>query len=453
MRIVALALLATATLSVSRRVDAQQPQPPAPASTQPLQRVQLDSIVAVVGTTPILLSDLFEAINQRRAAGIQLPSDSAGQMAFARDVLNGLIDEEVLVQRAQADTGVTVDEADVLNSTEQEMKRQRSRFQSDADFAAALRQSGFGPPDEYRRWLGEQVRRGALQRRLVEKLRRAGKIIPVGVTEAEIAEAVQNEKKQLGRKPPTVTFRQIVVPTQASAKALAAARAKAESLHKDIKAGADFELLAKRESMDTTTNKNGGDLGWQRRQTIPGYEQLDALLFVLNPGQLGPVVETPDGYHVVRVDRVRPGEVKARQILIRPAYDSSDIARAHVRADSVLALWKAGQLPLDTLYARYHDPIEEKGSLQPFPRSELPESYATAFAAGKPNEFVGPFRIEDAARGVPKYVVAQLIDVDSGGEYTDAELRDRLRESLAEAKAIRRLIDTLKKETYVSVRL
>ena len=78
---------------------------------------------------------------------------------------------------------------------------------------------------------------------------------------------------------------------------------------------------------------------------------------------------------------------------------------------------------------------------------------ATAFAEGKPNEFVAPFRIEDASRGVPKFVVAQVIEADSGGEYSVAELREQLRESLAEAKAIRRLIDTLKQETYVSVRL
>lgn len=449
MRFLVAALAGVITLGATTRGAAQQtPAPPRAASL-----VGLDSIVAVVGTTPILMSDLLDAINQRRAAGMEMPNDSAGQLKMAREILDGLIDEEVLVQRARADTGVTVDEADILNSVEQEMKRQRSRFASDAEFATALRQSGFGLPEEYRRWLGEQVRRGALQRRLVAKLRQEGKMIPVGVTEKEISEAAESQIKALGRKPPTVTFRQIVVPTTASDKARAAARAKAESLLKDIRAGADFELLAKRESMDTTTNKNGGDLGWQRRQTIPGYEQIDQLLFNLNPGQVGPVAETPDGFHVVRVDRVRPGEVKARQILVRPAYDSTDMTRAQARADSVLALWKAGQIPLDTLYARYHDPIEEKGSLQPFPRSDLPPSYATAFAEAKPNEFVAPFRIEDAARGVPKFVVAQVIEADSGGEYTVAELREQLRESLAEAKAIRRLIDALKQETYVSVRL
>ncbi len=448
MHILATVLLAAA-LGASTHLSAQPPQP-APAA---VQRVGVDSIVAIVGTTPILWSDLIEAINQRRSAGMEVPNSDSGQLRVMREVLSGLIDEEVLVQRAKADTGVQVEDADVLNSVEQEMKRQRSRFQTDAEFATALRQSGFGPPDEYRRWLGDQVRRASLQRRLVEKLRRDGKIIPVGVTEAEIAEEVERRKGQLGAKPPTLTFRQIVVPTTASGKARDAAQAKAEALLKDIRAGADFELLAKRESMDTTTNKNGGDLGWQRRQTIPGYEQLDGLIFRLNPGQVGPVVETPDGFHVVRVDRVRPGEVKARQILIRPAYDSSDIAKTQLRADSLFAIWKAGQQPLDTLYARYHDPIEEKGSLQPFPRSELPSAYATAFAEAKANEFVAPFRIEDPARGVPKFVVAQVIEVDSGGEYSVAELRDQLRESLAEAKAIRRLIDTLKRETYVSVRL
>jgi peptidyl-prolyl cis-trans isomerase SurA len=451
MRILAALLFVTTAAGSSAAVAAQPPQPATPPAAE--RRAGLDSIVAVVGKTPILWSELIEAVNQRRAAGMEMPNDSAGQMRVLREVLDGLVDEEVLVQRAQADTGVQVDEADILNSVEQEMKRQRSRFQTDAEFAAALRQSGFGPPEEYRRWLGDQVRRGALQRRLVEKLRRDGKVIPVGVTEAEIAEAAKTQTDRLGRKPPTITFRQIVVPTTASQRARAAARAKAESLLKDIRAGADFELLAKRESMDTTTNKNGGDLGWQRRQAIPGYEQFDGLVFGLNPGQTGPVAETPDGFHVVRVDRVRPGEVKARQILIRPVYDSSDVERARARADSVFNFWKSGTLPVDTLVARYHDPIEEKGSLQPFPRSELPPAYATAFAEAKPNEHVAPFRIEDAARGVPKFVVAQVIEADSGGVYTVAELRDQLREQLAEAKAIRRLIDTLKRETYVSVRL
>ena len=62
-------VLAGAALGVSTQVAAQPPQPPPPAQA-PGQKVPLDSIVAVVGTTPILFSDLVEAINQRRSAGL-----------------------------------------------------------------------------------------------------------------------------------------------------------------------------------------------------------------------------------------------------------------------------------------------------------------------------------------------------------------------------------------------
>src|SRR5918992_486564 len=61
----------------------------------------VDRIVAVVGTEPITLSQLYTAVNERRAQGLQLPSDSAGQAAIARQVLGELVDEEVLVQKAR----------------------------------------------------------------------------------------------------------------------------------------------------------------------------------------------------------------------------------------------------------------------------------------------------------------------------------------------------------------
>ena len=46
-------------------------------STQVTHDVPMDRIVAVVGTTPILWSEVLEVINQRRAQGMQVPEDSA----------------------------------------------------------------------------------------------------------------------------------------------------------------------------------------------------------------------------------------------------------------------------------------------------------------------------------------------------------------------------------------
>src|SRR5207302_10547720 len=123
----------------------------------------------------------------------------------------------------------------------------------------------------------------------------------------------------------------------------AAAKAKAESLLVDIKKGADFELLAKRESMDPGSKETGGDLGWNRRSQM--VREFDRWMFALAPGQLSPVIETQYGYHIIRLDRAQPQEVKARHILIKPKMDSADVAAARLRADSVLAIWKNGKAP------------------------------------------------------------------------------------------------------------
>ena len=58
----------------------------------------------------------------------------------------------------------------------------------------------------------------------------------------------------------------------------------------------------------------------------------------------------------------------------------------------------------------------------------------------------------DPSAGVNKYIVAQVTFLDEAGEYTLKEVRERLRSQLSEERSMRRLIDTLKKQTYVSVR-
>jgi parvulin-like peptidyl-prolyl isomerase len=396
-----------------------------------------------------LWSEVTVVFQQRRAQGLPLP-DSAGQVELARQIVSDLIDEELLVQRASADTSITIAEADLTTTVEQQMKQLRARYPNDQQFIADLKTSGFGSQEEYRRWLLEQTRRRELQQRYVAKLQREGKMINVAVSDADVNEAFEREKERLPKRPPSVTFRQVVITTTASEKAKAAAKAKAESLLAVIKGGANFEQIAKRESMDSTTREQGGDLGWNRREKmVPEFANV---MFALPPGQLGPVTETQYGYHLIRVDRVKPSEVKARHILIKPKYDSSDIARARSLADSVLRLWKSG-VAYDSLVKKFHDRDELEGSLEPFPRSQLPESYAHAFEGKKSGEFIEPFAIQDPQRGVPKFVVAQLTDVTEAGDYTLAELRDRIRGQLQQERSFRRLIETLKKETYVWVNL
>ena len=415
-----------------------------------LKDFSMDRIVAVVGTTPLLWSEVLEVINQRRAQGIAIPEDSLGMIALARQVVGDMVDEEILVHKALGDTTIVIADADLATTVDQQMKRLHDQFKSDPEFVQALKTGGFGNQEEYKRWLTDQARRRALSQKLVQHLTQTGKMIAVAVTETEITEAFEKNRTQLPKRPATLTFRQIVIATSPTLKSKDVARIKAESLSAEINRGGDFASIAKRESMDPGSKDQGGDLGWNRRGVM--VQAFDQMMFALNPGQVSPVVETTYGYHIIKVDRVKPSEVKARHILIKPALDSSDANRAAQLADSLLKVWKAGA-SYDTLVARFHDTDELPGSLDPFPRDQLPESYKGSLAATKSGDYFGPFAIDDKLRGLPKYVVGQVLVALDEGEYTVKDLREQIREQLQQEKSFRRLIDSLKKEIYVSIRM
>ncbi|HEY8174763.1 MAG TPA: peptidylprolyl isomerase [Gemmatimonadaceae bacterium] len=425
--------------------------PAAPAAPTPDTTViPLDRIVGVVGDQPITQFDVEERIlAMRQQPAFKAPTTEAEYNKIALDVINQLVDEELLVQKAKL-LKVEVQDRDLSANVDRQMRDIRSRFASDAEFRAELAKAGLGTPEEYRRFLTDQLRRGELQRRVIEKMKQDGKIPPVNVSQAEVEEAFNRSRATLPKRPATVTFRQIVVAPKPSEREKDVARVKAESLLAEIKSGSDFERVAKRESMDSASRERGGDLGWNRRGVmVPEFERW---MFGLRPGDLSPVVETVHGFHIIRVDRVQPGEVKARHILVRPAIDSTDEARARAEADSVAQQWKAGA-PFDSLARKHHDYAsgEETSILTPMTRDSMPASYQTAFRGKKTGDVVA-FPIAGVA-GHPKFVVAQLATVDQGGEYKLSDLRERVRQQLVEEGSIRRFLDSLRKETYVSIRI
>jgi peptidyl-prolyl cis-trans isomerase SurA len=426
---------------------AAQTTPPTPAPRDSTV-IGLDRIVAVVGPKALTQYDVQERmLAMRQQPGFKPPSNETEMNQLAHEVLNQIIDEEVLVQKAE-ELKVEIPDNELNATIDKQMREIRARFTSEAEFRAELAKAGLGTPEEYRRFLIEQMKRNELQRRAIEKLRGEGRIPPVNVSEAQVEEAFNRSRTTLPRRPATVTFRQIIVSPKARESAKVLARAKAESLLAEIRSGGDFERIAKRESADSASREQGGDLGWARRGAmVPEFERW---MFGLRPGDLSPVVETAHGYHIIRVDRVQPGEVKSRHILVKPAIDSTDDARARAEADTVAQRWAAAT-PFDTLVKRYHDPLEETTILTPIARDSMPESYRQAFTGKKAGETV-VFPIQ-GVQGHPKFVVAQLVTVDEGGEYTLADLRERVRQQLQQEGSIRRLLDTLRKQVYVSIRM
>lgn len=85
-------------------------------------------------------------------------------------------------------------------------------------------------------------------------------------------------------------------------------RKKAEGLLAQLKSGADFAKLARENSTDQASAKEGGELGWIfRGQTEPAFEQA---AFALKPGGISDVVETVYGFHIIKSEGYEPAKVR-----------------------------------------------------------------------------------------------------------------------------------------------
>ncbi|MBE0509762.1 MAG: SurA N-terminal domain-containing protein [Chromatiales bacterium] len=93
----------------------------------------------------------------------------------------------------------------------------------------------------------------------------------------------------------------------ASDAAIRASREKAEALLARIRSGEDFATLASSESDDPGSAASGGDLGYfSRGMMVASFEDV---AFVMEPDQLSELVRSPFGFHIIRLDDVRGGEL------------------------------------------------------------------------------------------------------------------------------------------------
>ncbi|HKD80633.1 MAG TPA: peptidylprolyl isomerase [Candidatus Angelobacter sp.] len=88
------------------------------------------------------------------------------------------------------------------------------------------------------------------------------------------------------------------------------ARAKAQDVLKQVKAGGDFAVLAKKYSQDPGSKDNGGELGtgWiTRGQTVPEFEKV---AFSQSKGQISDLVQTEFGFHIIQTEDKEEAHLK-----------------------------------------------------------------------------------------------------------------------------------------------
>ena len=134
------------------------------------------------------------------------------------------------------------------------------------------------------------------------------------VTDQDL-QAYYDQHRDEYREPEQVKVSHILIKTPLPApgakedeKAVADARAKAEDVLKQLKAGGDFAKLAEKYSDDPGSAKSGGELGWiGRGRTVPEFEKA---AFSLGKGQTSDLVKSSYGFHIIHVEDKQQAHLK-----------------------------------------------------------------------------------------------------------------------------------------------
>jgi peptidyl-prolyl cis-trans isomerase SurA len=404
------------------------------------ERQLVDRVVAVVGDTVLLLSDVQAELQQMQAAGQPLPEDERARAAVIEGMVENRVNDLLLLTAAKA-AGIQVRDEEVAATVDQQVRAAQSQFQTEAEFRQALAASGM-TLEEYRVMVGQQYRGQALTQRFLQQ--RLSTAPRPTVTEAEIREVYDAQREMLGDRPETVSFQQVLVEVKASEQGRADARTRALAVLEELRGGANFEVLARRHSDDPGSREQGGDLGWFRRgRMVPAFENA---VWAMRPGDVSGLVETDFGFHVIRVERVRGAERQARHILIRPEVTQDDMQSAWERADSVATAAREGAAFAE-LIRRY--PSAGENRIDRAPLDRLPPVYVDLFRDATPNQIVGPF--EEQGPTGSRWVVARVTERGQAGEWTLDDVRDQIRDRVQEQQMLEQLVADLRRTTYVNV--
>ncbi|HEX7227634.1 MAG TPA: SurA N-terminal domain-containing protein [Candidatus Binatia bacterium] len=143
---------------------------------------------------------------------------------------------------------------------------------------------------------------------------------PVQLTDKEVEDYYNGNRVTKFTTPKQARVRYIMVRLDpgADAKQKETALARANRIVAEARDGKNFAELARKESGDPSAEK-GGEIGWLNQGQLP--EALDQQIFALAKGEISEPIETPLGFHIVKVEDIKEARTQslaeARPVITR----------------------------------------------------------------------------------------------------------------------------------------
>ncbi|MDD2271931.1 MAG: peptidylprolyl isomerase [Desulfuromonadaceae bacterium] len=257
-----------------------------------------NAIAAIVNDDIITLNDVNKeartALSDAEKKGALTDADRHKIRLAALDLLI----EKKLTEQKIRELNIRVSDDDIRQAIDD--VRKQNNFTTEEALAKALSAQGL-TLDQYRSQLKEQLEK----LKLVSMEVRA----KVQVGEAEMREYYAANIAKYSEEE-TYRARHIFFKTGEKATPDEIKRSKTTALAvlADAKSGKDFAELAKKFSEDPAARKDGGDLGSFKKGDM--QPELEKVILSLKPGEVSELVNTPIGFHIIKLEAKVAGVIK-----------------------------------------------------------------------------------------------------------------------------------------------
>ncbi|GIV15871.1 MAG: hypothetical protein KatS3mg022_1306 [Armatimonadota bacterium] len=261
--------------------------------------------IALVNGEPIQREQFEEMVHDRARQEAMLSGDALASVGVRAKVFREQVDQVLIAQAAQRE-GISISDRDLDREidklVDQQVKQERERASqgkqiTDQQFEMVIRNAMGKSVAEWREelrrdWQARKplLRQALLQQKLMDK----------------VANVPNPSDEELKHSYDLLTIRHILVSTDKRTEEQA--RKRAEEILQKAHSGADFAKLAKEFSDDPGSKQNGGSLGAIPRSQVEALfaPEFAKAVEALQPGQVSDLVKTQFGFHIIRLDSIKP---------------------------------------------------------------------------------------------------------------------------------------------------
>lgn len=436
-------LLATAPLSQAM-AQTETSTSQATSQTRGMEGFQpLDRIVAIVDDRVITQRELEAEMAQLSEQVDLAAMGPAERQRLAERVLDRMITEAAMLGRAKT-AGIQIDETRLNQALGGIAARNGMNL---PQLREAVINQGLDWAD-FRDDIREQM--------LIEELQRREVYSQINVSDRDIDTYIQ-QRTDAPAEQTEYRLAQILVsvPENASPAAVEAARERAEEIHAELAAGADFVRLSAERS-DALNAADGGDLGWRDPARIPSL--FLPIVQGMQAGGISDIIRSPNGFHIVKVVDTRSTssgaavtEYHAEHILLRPSVDR-DAAATQRLAEDLRERIASGETSLSTVASELSDDpgsAQRGGDLGWVNPDQMVPAFARMLQSVEVNELSPVFESQFG------FHILRVTDTRHQQISSEA-LREQARNAIGERRAdeeLTKYIRRLRAEAYIENRL